>query len=183
MKFTEAAETKEILFHSLYIWPAVKSLSVHIVRELGQWPDKHGECDCPCAWVFTPSEPNRHTDLQLSGDFSVRVKLPRTQADSSSSVCCPVCCRVAAFFQTGRKHVGQSRMIPSWVGSTENTSAVLPLQAVCSLLLSSRPPTDTLLTNACCVAQISRHSANLHDQLLCVPFSISFVSLFVSAFL
>lgn len=120
MNFTKAAKTKEILHHLLVIGPAVKlTLCAHsegngpmarLVLSSSQWPSKHGECDSSCVRVFTPSEPNRCMYLQLSGDFSV-LRLSQTVHQVSGAGC--VSCLHAASFQTGQKHVGQSRMIPT----------------------------------------------------------------------
>lgn len=146
--------------------------------ETVQWPDlfwdpaKTGNVTLRAlGYLLPPSQTGACTCNLVGTLVSWRSCLRLT----SSSVCWPVpVMLIACFFQTGQKHVGQSRMIPqrrlvSRFGATEKTSAVLPLRAVCSRLLSYRPPTDTLLTDARCTAQISRHSANSHDQLLCVP--------------
>lgn len=101
MNLMKAAEIKETLHHLLPLWPAVKSHSVHIVRRIIQWPDlfRVHRSDPANTWRITfsvfgyllPPSQTRCMRLQLRVDLSVLGKLPQTQTDSSSSVCCSVC--------------------------------------------------------------------------------------------
>lgn len=145
-----------------------------LVLSSSQWPGKHGECDSPCVWIFTSSESRGACTCNLAGtlvSWRSRLRLRQTAHQVSAALC--VSCRgilsnwsKTCWAQQNDPNIG------SWaeLGPLRTQVQSFLLRAVCSLLLSSRPPTDTLLTNACCTAQISRHSANLYDQLLCVPF-------------
>lgn len=184
-----ATEIKETRHYSFTLWPAVTSHCAQserkqpmawLVSSSSQWPDKRREnVILRALGCLLPPSQSRCMRLQLMG----RLKFPREAASDSDGqfIKCLLLCvrRVAAFFQAGQKHVGRSRMIPTpaheqseWgVGREGGGGGALRIRGphsrscMCSLLLSSWPPTNTLLTNARCYAQISRHSANLQKDL------------------
>lgn len=168
MNLMKAAEIKETLHHLLPLWPAVKSHSVHIVRRIIQWPDlfRVHRSDPANTWRITfsvfgyllPPSQTRCMRLQLRGDLSVLEKLPHTQTDSSSSVCCSVCVSCHGILSCWSKTCWSEQNNPrpgSWVGGAETARS--SLSEPCVLTAPLLPATHG-------------HSAHQHS-VLCTDFT------------